>query len=113
MSEPAHPSITFRVKLDLSDTEAIGPNTNLVNPHVLHPSAHQDSPDLGRSEKANFASTRSTWLESSFAGGRLRQLKNGDEFTVNGLKAIYLRDHYVAGTWNDNTPPGGDLLEII
>lgn len=113
MSEPAHPSITFRVKLELFDTETIGPNTNLVNPHMLHPSAHQDSPDLGRTEKSNFKSTRSTWLESSFAGGGIRQLKDGDEFTVNGLKAIDIRDRYVAGTWNDNNPPGGDLLEIV
>ena len=113
MSEPAHPSISFRVNLELHRTEAVGPKTNLVNPHILHPSAHQDSPDIGRAEQNNFKLTRSVWLESSVAGGRIRNLKHGDEFTVNGMKALYLRDHYVAGEWNDSNPPGGNMLEII
>lgn len=112
MAEP-HPTLTFRVKLDLNNTEAIGPKTNLVNPHMLHPSAHQDSPDLGRTEKSNFKTTRSTWLEGLIPGGSHRQLKDDDTFTVSGQKALYLRNHYVSGTWNDSNPPGGDLLELV
>ena len=112
MAEP-HPTITFEVKLDLNSTEAIGPNTNLVNPHMLHPSMHQDSPDLGRTQESNFKNTRSTWLSSLIPGGGIRQLKDGNQFTVSGQKAIYLRNQYVSGTWNNNNPPGGDLLEIV
>lgn len=112
MAEP-HPTLTFKVKLNLNATEAVGPNTNMVNPHMLHPSAHQDSPDLGRTEKSNFPSTRSTWLESILGGGGIRQLDHNDTFTVNGQKALYLRNMYVSGSWNNNKPQGGDLLEIV
>jgi hypothetical protein len=44
MANPV-PEITFRVNLELLDTEQIGPNTNAVNPHMLHPTRHQDSQD--------------------------------------------------------------------
>src|SRR5690554_6459612 len=101
MAEP-HPTITFQVRLELNDTEAIGPNTNLVNPHMLHPSMHQDSADIGTQQKSHFKNTRSTWLSSLIPGGGIRQLEDSNQFTVSGLKAIYLRDHYVSGTWNDN-----------
>lgn len=90
------PTIVFEVDLELLSTEAIGPKTNLVNPHMLHPTTHQDSPDNGLVEKSNFKNTRSTW-NPSFLSAENRALKHGDQFTEYGQKAIYLRDTYGQG----------------
>lgn len=95
MSEPATPSITFRVNLALLSSEDLGANTNSSSPAMLHPDQHQSSPDNGRFENANRVNTRSTWFPNQLLGNR--PLKHGDEFTVNGLKALYIRDNYAAG----------------
>jgi len=108
MSNPT-PAITFRVNLALLATEQIGPNTNLVNPHVLHPDMHQDSPDNGRFEMANRKKTRSTWTPSYFPGGQIRTLKDGDEFVEYGVPAVYLRDNYAFGFAPDHQA----VLEVV
>jgi len=96
MADVAHPSITFTVDLSLFATEQIGPNTNAVNPNILHPSRYQNDQDNALVEKNNFRSTRSTWL-SGVLGADNRQLEHGDSFTLTGQKAIYLRDTYGIG----------------
>lgn len=95
MSEPVKPSITFRVNMSLLSNENFGAMTNSSNPSILHPDQHQNSPDRGRAESTYRANTRSAWLPSQIHGNR--QLKHGDEFTVNGMKAIYIRDNYAVG----------------
>jgi len=112
MSNPS-PTLTFRVKLELNIAETLGPKTNEASTHMLHPSMHQDSPDLGRLEKAVFKHKRSTWLNSLLSGGGNRQLAHGDEFVEHGSKAIYIRNLYVSGEWNNHNPQGGDLLELV
>jgi len=107
MSDPAHPSITFRVNLALSSSETIGPSTNSDNPSMLHPTQHQNSPDNGRVEESNLKNTRVTWLPSQLLNNR--QLKHGDEFTVSGLKALYIRDMYASGY----APSDRAFLEVI
>jgi len=109
MANP-HPEITFRVNLELTRTEKFGPNTNIKDQFVLHPTTYQSSPDRGRTEKANFVNTR-----SGFAGAA--EGVNGTEFTLYGEQALYVRNTYVAGDWNDNNPPGafglGAILSIV
>jgi hypothetical protein len=107
MANPS-PTITFRVNLELLETESIGPNTNLVNPHILHPDMYQNSPDKARLAKAHRKSTRSTFLPARF-GGQNRQLQDGDEFTEYGLQALYLRDNYARGY----APGDRAFLEVV
>jgi hypothetical protein len=89
-------SLTFRVNLELPSSEQIGTLQGNRSVNVLHPDMHQTSPDNGRIEKSNRASTRSTWLPCKLAGEN-RELKHGDTFTAYGEKAIYLRNMYVSG----------------
>ncbi len=120
MAEPAHPVITFRVNLELKDTETIGPNTNLVNPHILHPMRHQDDQDNAVLEKDNIKETRGLWLPGLLGGANLagsmgtrsdrNRLGHGDTFTVKGAKATYLKDTYTNGTIGDAT---SDPLWIV
>lgn len=91
-----YPTITFQVNLSLKTTEAIGPNTNVISPTLLHPDQHQDSPDAGRVETSNRTSTLSTWLPGLLAGENAG-LKDGDQFTLYGQKATYMRDNYAIG----------------
>ena len=42
-SQPVHPAIVFEVDLSLNATESIGPNTNVSNPHMLHPGGFPDN----------------------------------------------------------------------
>jgi hypothetical protein len=113
MAQPAHPVITFQVNLEVNDTEAVGPNTNLVNPHILHPMRHQDDQDNAITEKNNIRNTRGLWLPGLLAGENLagsmgvtnirNRLGHGDRFTVKGLKAIYIKDTYTSGVTGDNS----------
>ena len=95
MSAPVHPSFTFTVNLELMSTEQIGPDTNAINPGMLHPSRHQNDQDNARTEQSNFKNTRSTWKPGLIIDNRA--LKHGDTFTVTGQKGLYLRDMYGIG----------------
>lgn len=87
-----HPTITFRVKV----------NADLV--HYLHPDRHQTDQDLAITQSAQHDVQRLTWLPGFLNCENIR-FKNGDTFTVNGQKAIYLKDNYTTG---DNA-----FLEVV
>jgi len=95
MNAPAHPTINFEVNLTLHSTEAFGPKTNLVNPHMLHPMRYQSDQDNAVAEQGNIVNTISSWLPGQL--GENIKLKHGERFTLNGLKAIYVRDNYAEG----------------
>ena len=73
------PTITFQV--------------NLNNPHALDWSQPYTTAEAG-----NFTSTRVTWLPDFLRDNY--ELKNGDQFTVTGLKALYLKNNYTSGEFN-------------
>jgi hypothetical protein len=111
MSEPSHPVITFQVNLELSSSESVGPNTNLVNPHVLSPDRHQNDQDNALVENSNRQSTRSLYLPGLLVGENRAgnhglggtNLVHGSMFTVKGLKALYIKDTYTNGVTGDAT----------
>jgi len=85
--------------------------------HVFQKYQHQTSPDRGRTDRANFPNTMSTWIPGLTAGEN-RQLKETGQFTVSGQRASYIRDTYgigfapceqavlsVVGTTATTTPP--------
>lgn len=71
------PTITFRVNLETPLRDSYVPVTNL------------------RTEGDNLRETRSTWSPDDFLTNR--KLAHGDEFTVSGPTAVYLRDNYTTG----------------
>ena len=89
------PAITFQVGLTPFSTEAVGPKTNESDPSILQADQYQPSPDTGRTQFANRASTRSTWLP----GQMMENLdqKNSYQFTLYGQEAIYMRKMYGIG----------------
>jgi len=50
-----------------------------------------------RAEQDNFPETNSTWLPNLHLANYV--LKNGDEFEVSGIQAVYLRDAYTTGPY--------------
>lgn len=112
MSDPAHPVITFQVNLDIQSDEDFGPNTNLVNPHILNPFRYQNDQDNAVTEQSNLKNTRGIWLPGLLGaenlagsmgpnGGNL--LGHGDQFTLSGKKAMYIKDTYTNGITGDAT----------
>lgn len=73
------PTITFRVNLEAP----------LRNEH----------PDVNtlRTESDNLENTRSTWFPDKLRNNRA--LKHGDEFTVSGKDAVYLKANYTTGDY--------------
>ncbi len=53
------------------------------------------SPNTLRSEGDNLRETRSTWFPDDLLNNR--ELKHGDQFTADGLTAVYLRDNFTEG----------------
>lgn len=107
MSNP-HPTITFQVNLEIQDRENIGPNTNLVSPHLLNPMRYQSDQDNAVTEQSNLRNTRSIWLPGLLGGENISGitsnfLGHGDKFTVYGLKAQYIKDTYTSGVTGDAT----------
>lgn len=86
-SEPTHPIIVFHVNLNTGG--GIG---------ALQPTQFQSSPDLGRLNEANLASTRSTFIPGLQAGTN-RELRDGQNFTLYGSKAQYYRDQIAKGNF--------------
>jgi hypothetical protein len=106
MANPS-PAITFTVNLNLHTEESVGPNPNPNNSAMLNPDRYVnlDQQDEARTSIAQRKDHRSTWLPGLTAGENLA-LKEADEFTAYGARAIYLRDTYAAG-W---TPVGTQSL---
>ncbi len=50
-----------------------------------------------RAEQDNFPFTDSTWLPNLNLGNMV--LKNGDQFDVSGIQAVYLKDAYTTGPY--------------
>jgi len=113
MSDPQHPIITFQVNLEIQSEEEVGPNTNLVNPHMLNPFRYQSDQDNAVDEQSNLKNTRGLWLPGLLAGENMAGtmgvtnkrdlLHHGDQFTLSGQKAMYVKDTYTNGVTGDAT----------
>ena len=88
--------------------EAIGPVTNNRNVGILHPDQFQESADRGRTDTAARITQGVTWLPGLLNDNNV-EMKNGDEFTATGDRAIYLRDTYGIGY----APADRAVLEIV
>lgn len=102
------PTIVFEVDLTLSRNETIGPKTNERSTGVLSPDMAQQNKDLGREQNSVRKFSRSTWNPGLNRGDNIN-LKHGDQFTVVGKKAIYLRDTYAQGYAEE----GQAVLKIV
>ncbi len=71
------PTITFQVNLE---------TCNRYN--------HRQPCDL-TTEADNFSSTRNTWFPDILKDNR--ELKHGDEFTLSGTNALYMKNNYTIG----------------
>jgi hypothetical protein len=94
MSNP-YPEITFEVDLTLLKSEDFGPATNESSVGVHHPDFFQNDANNGHVERNRRTATRSTWNPG--LAGVNQNLKHGDQFTLYGLNAIYVRDMYAVG----------------
>ena len=104
MSNPKHPIITFRVKLDRLRDEKVGPLTNQKSVNLLHPDMHDNSPDRGRTNSVNHDTQEVAWLPGFLRGENLYVNDDGT-FVAYGEKAAYLKRTYVGGSL--------DYLEVV
>ena len=109
MANPS-PTIVFEADLTLMNTEDLGPNTNLVNVHMLHPDRHVTDQDDAISSIANRKNNRSMWIPDKL-GGTNRTLTHGVQFTEYGEKAVYLKNQYGIGV--SGVPTHKQLLKVI
>lgn len=86
-SQPYHPVITFQV-----DLSTLNQYTHLT------PGQYQNSPDLGRTDTANTANTRVTYIPGLLVGEN-RELVHGQQFTLYGAKAHYYRQEIAKGNF--------------
>lgn len=91
-----HPIYTFRVNLDVTTTEVVGPNTNPATVTPLQPDQYQTSPDLGRTQAAVRHLHRISWFPGLLAAGNLF-INDDGTFTVYGQQGKYLVDTYTTG----------------
>jgi len=91
------PTIVFQVNLTLLTTEAVGPNTNLVNPHVLSPFAYENNPANTVTEINNAPTFRSMWIPGKKGDKNIESWKHGTQFTAYGKHALYLKNTYGIG----------------
>lgn len=103
-----HPAITFRVNLNLTKTETIGSATNQIEVVPLNPMRYQESQDQAVADEAQLKNLRVTWLPQINAASNI-ELKHGDEFTLYGHKALYVRDNYAIGY----APAERAVLDIV
>ena len=92
-SNITHPIITFKLVLDRTWTEQIGPNTNSRDVNLLHPDMHDNSPDRGYLNSLEHAKQRISWLPGFLAA---ENINVGDDFqfTAYGQKATHLKTTY-------------------
>lgn len=102
------PEITFRVNLMLPHYDYLGPNTNERVLTLHSPDQFDNSPDRGRAASDARTSLISTLTQLILPGSN-KVLKHGDEFTVNGMQAIYIRKTYAVGYAPDDVA----FLEIV
>lgn len=102
------PVITFRVNLTLPHFDYLGPNTNERVVDNLSPDQYDNSPDRGRAASAARINNIST-LTQMMLPGVSRMLKHGDEFTLNGKQAVYVRNTYAVGY----APVDVAFLEVV
>jgi len=104
------PSIEFEVDLTQPTSELFGPNKNLRKVPVYH--SEGNSADTTRAMVKQRESQFSAILQSFSPGGGIA-VKHGDRFTLEGEKAIYLRDMYT--TSNPTGCPASQLalLRIV
>ncbi len=100
-SQPNHPTIVFQVNL-----ETVNRTGHLV------PNRTEAATGETVAEADNMKNTRTLWLPginaASNIGGRSgpgagngSNFKHGDQFTVKGMKAVYLKNLYVTGSVDD------------
>lgn len=111
MANP-HPTITFRVDLTLPRNESFGPQTNSSSQGTLSPDMFQSNPDQGATDASNRSSNLSTFLPSIKIGPNLT-LKHGDEFTVYGLEAIYIKKMYCPASQGGEATSDRAVLRIV
>ncbi len=94
-SQPMHPVITFRVNLEtVNRLGHMVPNrTELAGNETVTEADQQKN-------------NRTIFIPGLLAGENKQRLHHGDEFTVKGLKALYLKNLYVTGA-------ASDLLTIV
>lgn len=104
------PQVEFEVDLTLNTTEQIGPPANLRIVPVYH--SEGNSADATRAIVKQRETQFSGILQRlSQAGGR--EVKHGDRFTVEGEKAIYLRDMYTTEGASHMPQSGLALLKVV
>jgi hypothetical protein len=106
-----HPTITFEVDLTLMKSENLGPLTNTISAAMLHPDRHDNSQDRAIASINQRGDHLSTWLPGLNAATN-RALKHGDQFTVHGLDAIYIRDHYTIDN-PDGVAKSINVLKVV
>jgi hypothetical protein len=93
-SLPNHPVITFQVNLETLNRQGhLVPNSRVL----------VGNQTVTEADDQKFR--RSTWTPGLLGGENLK-LKHGDQFTVKGLKALYLKNLYVTGSTDD-------LLKVV
>lgn len=94
-SQPAHPVIVFRVNLETVDRQgSLQPNRTTLDGNETV------------SEADNQKNARSIYIPGLLGGENRASYGHGDEFTVKGKKALYLKNLYVTGA-------ASDLLSIV
>lgn len=92
----AHPTIVFRVKLDLLKSEVIGPLTNERSTAMLPPDRYQESADTAITDVDNRKNYRSTWMPGITASNNVNK-KHADTFTLIGSEAVYVKNTFATG----------------
>jgi len=84
-SQVFHPVIVFQVNLETLDRQG-----------HLTPSRTETTGNETVAEANNMKNTRSTWTPGFLTGENLN-LRHGDQFTLKGQKATYVKNLYVTG----------------
>lgn len=100
-SQPTHPVIVFQVNLDTQNRQG----------HLV-PNRTETAGNETATEADNQMDTRTVWLPGAQAANNIggstgpvtgggSRFKHGDQFTVKGMKALYLKNLYVTGSIDD------------
>lgn len=94
-SQPTHPVIVFQVNLETLNRQGhLVPNrTGTAGNETVAEADYQKD-------------HRSIYIPGLLGGENHHRYKHGDQFTVKGMKAVYLKNLYVTGAVDD-------LLQIV
>ena len=106
MSNPT-PTIVFQVNLPIAQEEVFGPMENSSVIAMLNPYRFSSDQTAAVASIAQLATLRSTWLPDMFNNNK--SLKHGDQFTLQGNDALYMRNLYGIGY----SSPESAFLTII